>query len=210
MTISQKLFRALLWLAILLNGCYLIVTGVVLPPQASKLFAPVGLVTGFTLLLLAVLNCHLWRWRLVHKLLGAAPDMQGTWKGEIRSQWLNPQTGENPPPIECYMVVRQTLSEISIKVFTMESASDTLATSIIIENGSHQILATYRNTPDLKHRNRSPIHFGGFLLHIIGCPPQTLKGHYWTDRNTQGEICVSHPKANLAESFDTAHNLFGT
>lgn len=206
--ISQKLFTFLLYVALGINALYLLITGVILPPQAFKAFAAFGFVIGAVLLIFGSLDRHIWRWRFVHGWLHAAPDTQGTWKGELQSHWVDRGTGARPAPIEVYAVVRQTFSTVSIRMFTVQSSSESLVATLQGEKGSRQILATYRSTPDLAYRDKSPIHFGGFLLGVVGTPPQTLKGHYWTDRNTQGEFTFSQRKYALAESFETAKALF--
>lgn len=205
--ISQKLFRGLLTSVVVLSGLYLVVTGVVPPDKSLKILTPIGFVTASTMGLEWLLNHHLWRWRFVHRLLKAAPDAQGTWKGELHSHWLD-EVGQRPATIEIYAVVRQTLTTVSVRMFTAESSSETVSASIKSEDGSGQILATYRNTPDLDYQQKSRTHFGSFLLKITGAPAQTLKGHYWTDRNSNGEFMFSEHKSALVGDFQAAQSLF--
>jgi hypothetical protein len=57
-------------------------------------------------------------------------------------------------------------------------------------DGSFRVAAIYRNEPKVEVRQRSPIHYGGMLLTVQGEPPSRLEGHYWTDRNTRGDLIL--------------------
>ena len=67
-----------------------------------------------------------------------------------------------------------------------------MISSTIINSGDgrYKLTGIYRNEPDLQIMERSPIHNGAFVLEVEGHPnsPTTLKGHYWTDRLTKGEM----------------------
>jgi hypothetical protein len=42
------------------------------------------------------------------------PDLRGTWKVTIASEWVDPQTNEKVPPIIAYAGVVQTQSKLQI------------------------------------------------------------------------------------------------
>ena len=48
----------------------------------------------------------------------------------------------------------------------------------------------FRNQPRISVQDQSRTHLGALVLDVIGDPssPSELKGHYWTDRGTSGEI----------------------
>ena len=206
--ISQKLFIWLLKLAVVLVGLYLIYTGVIAQTQALKIFTPIGVVTSAIGAVLMALENVLWRWPLISSLVGAPPDIKGTWKGELNSLWIDPDTGKTPPTIEIYAVIKQTLHSVSIQMFTKESASATLTANIQEEKGAQCLWATYSNQAKLEIRLKSPIHRGSFQLKIIGSPTNCLEGDYWTDRNSRGTVKFSHKNPKLAESLETAQQLF--
>lgn len=204
--VSEKLLRWLITLGIVVNGVYLIWIHAILPDQTLKVLAPSAIAISVPLSLLGIFDRYFWCLPGINKLFASPPNVQGTWKGEINSHWVNPETGQTPPPIEVYAVVRQTYSSINVGMFTKESASGTLTASITEKDGKCVIQALYSNTPDLQFRSRSPIHHGSFIMQVVGIPPQSLRGSYWTDRGSKGEISFSQRTNLLFDDFQIAAN----
>jgi len=185
----------------------LILQGSALPGEWWK---PFSVVVGAVVLLLEVFEYWGWRISWLHPWLVQVPDVRGIWKGELTTQWIDPDTGDRPEPIQAYMVVRQTFSRISIRVLTRESSSMLLAGQFSREQDGEMILTgTYRNTPRLEHRRRSPIHYGGLLLEIPSRENQLrhLCGQYWTDRQTLGELRFGWVCRRVVSDFDTAQMI---
>ncbi len=153
----------------------------------------------------------LWRWQRLHPWFVSKPVLIGTWKGEIISAWIDPATGLPKSAIEVYVVVRQTYSHVNIRLFSAESASVSLAASIIEDvDGVFRIAWTYLSQPSILLQERSPTCHGGALVHVRGNPAYQLDGHYWTDRHTRGEIRLSQHSKQLAFDFQRAQMLFRT
>src|ERR1700719_2306235 len=78
--------------------------------------------TVITILLYAVIAFDLWLWKLpfLHDWFVKRPVIDGTWKVEIRSNYQDPDTEKTIAPHEGYMVVRQTLSTLSMRLLTAE------------------------------------------------------------------------------------------
>jgi SMODS-associating 2TM, beta-strand rich effector domain len=75
--------------------------------------------------LVAVFN-FTWRaiWARIPALAKVAfPDINGTWKGTLHSNWKDPKTGLSPGPIETTVWIRQTLLSVSVRQQTKESPS---------------------------------------------------------------------------------------
>lgn len=158
-------------------------------PVSITFFSPFGRVLSIILLLLAAFDKWAWRWRIFRGWFVHDPDLNGIWKGRFESNWTNPETGEVSSPKDARIIVSQTYSAIHIRLETDESDSELLSGGLIQKSdGTYQLLGVYRNTPRLLGRERSPIHHGSLLLDIVGNPPTALRGEYWTDRQTQGEI----------------------
>jgi hypothetical protein len=153
----------------------------------------------------------IWRWRLLQSLsFFPIPDVSGTWKGELLSNFPN---GDGTPraPIETYIVVRQSFFWISVRQYTRESASQLITGSICCErDGVKQLIGVYRNEPRFEQRDHSPIHFGSFRYDIEGRPVARLDGHYWTDRTTGGTAIFVARSRVVADSFDSARRLWET
>lgn len=145
----------------------------------------------------------IWKWPLVRPWFSHVPDLNGTWKVTLQSDWINPQTGQGIGPIECIMTIRQTYSQLSARLFTAESSSYAVSQKIVRQNdGVYQLFATYRNMPDIALRGkRSEIHFGAFVLEVRGEPPVSLVGHYWTDRGTKGSLTLTDRIPKLLTTY---------
>ena len=120
------------------------------------------------------------------------------------STWI-PAEGSPGTPIEAYLAIRQTFSFIKIRLMTRESNSHLLAGSIVRDpSGLYVVTGIYRNLPDLFRRLASPIHHGAMLLEVRKSPPIELRGEYWTDRDTKGEVRFTARNNDIFDSFDAA------
>lgn len=147
---------------------------------------------------------YLWHWWPFYPHFHTKPNLRGTWKGELVSDFPD-RHGE---VIEVYLVVRQTFSTIDIRLFSAESSSVSLSAHFVSDNiGFYTLASTYRNTPTVLRRQRSPINHGGLLLSIRGAPVHQLDGEYWTDRGTKGEIVFRSRSNCYADDFSHAQRL---
>jgi len=155
---------------------------------------------------LAQLLYDRWLWRLpVARRFTHRPDVQGTWAGVLRSSWVNPATGKGVKPINVYLAITQTESALGLRLLTPESASESVASSLSIgSNGGPSVIwTTYVNTPDLPIQERSRPHHGAMQLEVHAMP-DGLKGKYWTDRKTTGEILLDRRTRQIHTSFGSA------
>lgn len=200
---------------IFIQALVLVVAGVYLASYlirglpTSELFAPIGAAGAAASLFVLAFDHFLWRLPKVGRRFSKRPDMRGTWRGRLASNWINPETGQRiDPDPEVYLVVRQTFWSVTANLITKESKS--CSTTATIEDdgcGQYQFVAQYRNTPRASVRERSEVHHGSFKLDIAGEPVGQLEGYYWTDRNTMGELNFRHRSKKFAESFAHAQEL---
>ena len=92
---------------------------------------------------------------------------------------------------------------------TPESESWLIADSVHPSpNGEgYQVVGVYTNKPRMPLRGqRSEIQQGAFIMITHGPPssPETLTGEYWTDRETRGQLTLSHRMKRLFTRFDDA------
>ena len=73
---------------------------------------------------------------------------------------------------------------------TAEMRSDSKQSQIVYDEGKKETVLYYNyvSEPIASVRHRSKIHKGFALLYYREKPRETLKGDYWTDRKTIGEI----------------------
>lgn len=164
---------------------------------------------GITGTILPIFTYWGWKFSIFQKWLVNVPYIEGTWKGKCNSNWVDPTTGATPPPIEMYLVIKQTLLTIHCTVFTVESTSQSISASFCIDSigGSRCLTYTFRNRPEINIRHRSQIHEGTALFDIIGSPANLLKGEYWTNRKTTGTIQLNFISRDRADCFDVAREI---
>lgn len=160
------------------------------PVLSPEFIKPFGIVVSAITSIAIIFNKYAWSWKVFKNWYVNRPDLRGTWKMELQSSWVDPKTGKQIDPIIGYVVIRQTLTFLSFRMFTKESRSNSITHTIEREDdGLYKLAVVYRNEPDINLQGvRSEIHYGSFMLNINGDPANELQGHYWTDRTTKGSL----------------------
>ncbi len=145
-----------------------------------------------------------WRLCMFRRWLVLIPDLNGTWEGEIQSEWKDPKTDKRIPSKRACLVIRQTLFQTHFHLMTEESESHSRAGSILLSpDGNNKIAEfTYFNSPRISVQNKSKGHDGACSLKIIESPQRKLVGKYWTDRGTTGELKFSFKSSVPTQEFE--------
>ena len=168
---------------------------------SSALLRPLSMVTSIVLLLSIAFELWLWKLPFLHNWFVNRPAIDGTWRVELRSNWTD-ANGVGIQPIHGYMVIRQTFLNLSLRLLTAESNSLLVGTDLVCSpDGQYCVSGVYRNEPNYENRGRSPIHYGAVWLRVIERPTQVLDGHYWTDRNTAGELRLTDRQRQKFQDF---------
>lgn len=144
-----------------------------------------------------------WLWAVIPTSGSRRPDLRGTWRGKLVTHWTDPDTGEVPAQKVCYLVIRQTASTIRATLLTDESRSDSSIAELADDGGGMWLRYLYRNQPQIRVDHRSTAHHGAVALEIDSGGTQ-LEGHYWTDRNSRGELAFENRVAKYAATFSEA------
>jgi hypothetical protein len=144
-----------------------------------------------------------WKQNIFQSWLVAEPIVQGTWKGTLKSTWVNPETGVAPDPIPIVFSIKQDFYNISCSIYTQESSSHSYFGRIYIDESSDvkRFIYTYTNKPKASVRHRSEYHDGTANLRIIGGSQNKMEGDYWTTRKSTGDIEVEFVQKKLVSSF---------
>jgi len=201
--ISKIHLSTILLVTSLIWGILLIISGVSVSIEWIRYFS---IVTGILLLIISGFNTWLWRLPILQGWFVKRPDINGTWQTTIQSDWIDPSLGETIGPVKGYTVIRQTYSSLSLRLMTKESSSELIGSEIVAhKDDTFRVAGIYRNDPIQLIKIRSPIHNGAILLQVIGKPVTSLKGHYWTDRNTSGEIELIGRRSQIYSDFASAN-----
>jgi hypothetical protein len=196
-----KYVKAIIYTAVAVWAIVLLVGGHKL---SSDLLRPLSTVTSVVVLLSIAFELWLWKLPFLHGWLVKRPVIEGTWRAELRSNWKDP-SGAAILPVEGYVVIRQTFLNLSLRLLTKESSSHLVGTEIICSvDGLYCVSGVYRNEPRYEDRSHSPIHYGAVWLQVIDTATQMLEGHYWTDRNTAGEMRLTERQRKKFQEFQSA------
>ena len=149
----------------------------------------------------------LWRASVFQRMQFVPPRISGTWKGELRSYWTDPDTKARPPKKDAYLVIKQTFSSVSVMLLTDESQSQSqsvLAKATKINGLSY----LYLNEPEMAADEGSHMHRGAAMFRLSDTPVAMLRGRYWTDRETKGELVFKERHPKLADDYEMAVALF--
>lgn len=144
-----------------------------------------------------------WKWRIFRKWLVPFPDLNGTWKGQINTTWVDPKTDKRPAPIPVILTIKQSFTNVSCVMRTAEMTSYSYAEDFKLDNEKQikQLVYSYTSMPNVKVTERSPAHNGTIILDMMGTPVKKLKGYYWTARKTTGEVELTFWKKVLLDEL---------
>ena len=163
----------------------------------------------FTTLILNLGDRWLWHLRIAQRIKFVPRDIRGTWRGTLVSFWEDPETKQRPDSKTVYLVVRQTASTVSVRLFSNELKSQSTFGKVQTVDGQARLDYVYVGEPDARVEHRSRMHRGSTSLDITGLPAARIKGRYWTDRDSRGELDFPERDSTVAESYEQAAALFG-
>ena len=200
--LTKNQLTTIILIAALVWGGLLVTQGVAV---SASWFKPLTAVIGAMMAILAAFNLWLWRLPIFRGWLVKRPVIAGTWKAHVRPTWIDPSTDAAKDPFIAYMVVRQTYASLSMRLLTAESSSVALAADFDISaDGLFTVSGVYRNEPRMAVRDQSAMHHGALLLQVVGTPPSTLRGHYWTDRRSTGDLELTDRRDRVFDDFASA------
>ncbi len=175
---------------------------------------PLSIVVSTLVGLGFLLEFLLWHQPWLHGWFVKRPDLRGTWRVELQSNYVRPETNERVPMIVCYMGVTQTLSTLNMHLMTPESESWFIADHVRPSpNGSgYQVIGVYTNEPNVHLRDVriSEMHQGAIIIETHGpeLRPSTLTAKYWTDRKTTGTMDFTARTEKVCTRFADAQRAF--
>jgi hypothetical protein len=142
-----------------------------------------------------------WVWRKFPVMNRVAfPDLNGTWEGTLVSTWIDPATQQSKPPIPVMFWITQNLFDMTVRMRTGESKS--YSTRYFAE-ANHvlqvfRIWYSYDDQPNAQYGWRSPRHEGVAWLEMdVATDATKLRGQYFTQRQTLGDIEITRSSRNL-------------
>ena len=177
---------------------------------------PFTVVVSFLGIFWLAFDRFLWRLPCLNGWFVKQPDLRGTWRVELKSSYIDQETGKPVPVIVCYMGIEQTLSELKMHLMTPESESWSIVSRIQVSptGSGYQVVSVYSNKPNILLRDDrvSEMHNGTLIVQTHGSDvrPETLTAEYWTDRKTIGTMNFTKRSDRVFTRFEDAHQHFKT
>jgi SMODS-associating 2TM, beta-strand rich effector domain len=144
-------------------------------------------------------------WRFVWRKFSALnrmvfPDLNGTWEGTLVSSWIDPATNQPKRPIPAKFWITQNLFDMTVRMRTGESTSYSTRYFAEANHGLQvfRLWYSYDNQPKAQFAWRSARHEGVAWLELdLATDASTLRGQYFTQRKTLGDIEIKRISRNL-------------
>lgn len=153
----------------------------------------------------AIFLFRTWLWKIpwLRGWLVPFPNLSGTWTGQLKSDWVDPESGKESTPKEVMLTIKQSYTHISCVMHSAEMKSHSFAEGLQIQEAqqTRRLVYTYTSVPRTTLDHRSTTHVGTMLFDIIEKPTRKLKGHYWTARRTKGEVELEFFSKNIYDHF---------
>ena len=143
-----------------------------------------------------------WRWKFLQGWLVPFPNLNGTWQGNLQTNWKD-KDGSTPGPIPVILTIKQSFGHLSCVMRTAEMESRSYLEGFCIdkERQIRQLCYSYTSKPKVSLRDRSTPHDGTILFSIIGAPVDKLAGEYWTQRQTNGSVLLTFRTKKLLDEL---------
>jgi len=209
MHLSRLHITVFLAIAVIVWVVSLMISGI---PIGWKHFTPFGITVSALAVIGSLSEYVLWKKEALFFLF-RKPNLIGTWKTTLQSNYIDPKTKRQIDPIDCFVSVTQRFSKIQFRLMTEESQSWFVSADFIESNkdDGFELFGIYTNEPRIDLRqNRSEIHYGALKLELHGSVkyPASLRGEYWTDRSTQGSLHLTNRIEAQLTSFEEANAAF--
>lgn len=165
---------------------------------------PIPTIVTLNVIFSTVFIKWLWKCKFFYNWLVPFPNLNGTWKGEIKSTWINPDTNERLNAIPAILTIKQSFSSISCIIRTEELTSRSFSSDFVINNEEQilKLVYSYESTTKKVVQDRNTKHSGTASIDILFNNNKIeLEGEYWTDRKTTGDIVFKFWKKDLISKY---------
>ncbi|MBP2248943.1 hypothetical protein [Paenibacillus xylanexedens] len=144
-------------------------------------------------------------WKLpVFNLLFKVPNLNGTWVGSLKSDWLD-DNGNTVDEMDFYIVVKQKFLNLHIKTFTNKYCGKSYIEKIEFKEKEDEIILAYFYDSDLLS-SEEDLRQGVAELIVLNDEGKTLNGKYWTRNKTSGVISLKHFENQHYSTFEQIKN----
>jgi len=197
----ESYLRVLIGLAILVFVAQIILAGLN-SFTITTVLSKASIAITIALIFHYIFSKWVWKFKILRPLIVKVPNLHGTWTGNLVSHWIDPQTGNQIPPINIRVYIRQTFNNVSVEVHTDKMVSISYVADFVTnpDSGVQELCYIYTSKSKLESRDVNPWHDGTTRLAIYDGPNPRLEGEYWTSRKTVGSLDLTR-ESNKIERF---------
>jgi len=135
------------------------------------------------------------------------PNINGTWTGELTSDYKD-ESGKGVPPIDFYIVIRQSFIRIHFTTLTKDFVGISYAETFSLDKDTGLKSIAYLYRKDTSQLDDNNLREGATELRLIlSKDEKRLEGKYWSNIKTQGSISVRFLSCNQVDSYKHAQKL---
>lgn len=150
-----------------------------------------------------------WTWKSprLAKWLGR-PIVHGLWRGTLQTNFKD-STGVALPAIEMAFVIRQTYLTLSIESFTRNQEGESKVEALIQNAKTEATRISYIFELRRQYQGENKLTTGAGELKLLD-EGTRLKGHYWTNSPTQGDLDLALVTRDCekVDCFDVAERFW--
>lgn len=160
----------------------------------------IGDTVAITMLFAWVFNEYIWKIPCVGKRL-RVPNLNGLWTGQIKYRRKTDNNTFDDCQDKVSVTIKQTFISIYFKSQFSNSKSCSYNAAFVYDTLTKEdtLCFFYRNVPNMDKRKGTDVdglerHCGSSAMKIDWDDLDSLKGTYWTDRPTRGEMEIKRKK----------------
>lgn len=135
------------------------------------------------------------------------PNINGTWAGKLISDYKD-ENGNSIPPIDFYIVIRQSFIRIHFTTLTKDFVGLSYAETFTLDKDTGLKSIAYLYRKDTSQLDDNTLREGATELRLIlSKDEKRLEGKYWSNIKTQGSISVSFLNFKQVNSYDHAQKI---
>ncbi len=147
-----------------------------------------------------------WKWKISNWIF-YRPNINGTWSGTIISDYVD-TNGNKVPPIEFYIVIRQSFIKLHFTTFTKDFVGVSYSETFALNEDKGLKNVAYLYKKDSTQSNDEHLREGATELRLIlGKDEKILEGKYWSNSKTQGTVSVTQISEKHVDSFTNAKKI---
>jgi hypothetical protein len=148
-----------------------------------------------------------WQSPFLAKYLGR-PIVHGLWRGNLSTNYRGPD-GQPRSAIEIAFVIKQTYLSLSIESFTKEQEGESKVEALLQNDKTDSARICYIFELRRQYKGENKLTMGSGELNLLN-RGTWLKGHYWTNSPTQGnlELELVTRDCDHVDCFDVAESIW--